>query len=77
MCKVQFSANSRKFIESWKSKVSNAENRSEAKNIAKPQKPEQTQLRETHDHATQGWPKLGLNLGKTVFSSLKFSLVLV
>jgi len=32
-------ANSRKLIESWKSKVSNAQNRSDAKNIAQPKKP--------------------------------------
>jgi len=33
-------ANSRKFIESWKSKVSNSENPGNAENSAKPEKPD-------------------------------------
>jgi hypothetical protein len=37
-------ANSRKFIESWKSQVSNTQNSGNAKNSAKPKKPKQTQL---------------------------------
>jgi hypothetical protein len=37
-------ANSRKFIESWKSQVSNTQNPGNAKNSAKPKKPKQTQL---------------------------------
>jgi hypothetical protein len=37
-------ANSRKFIKSWESKVSNSKNRGYSKNIAKPKKQNQTQL---------------------------------
>jgi len=54
-------ANPRKFIESWESEVSNAENPGDAKNIAKPKKPKQTQLRKTHDSATESRPKLDVS----------------
>jgi hypothetical protein len=51
-------ANSRKFIESWKSSLSNAKNPGNAKNSAKPKKPKQTQLRKTRDSAAESWAKL-------------------
>ena len=55
-------ANSRKFIESWKSPLSNAQNPGDAKNSAKPKKPKQTQLRETRDSATESGPKLDVSV---------------
>jgi hypothetical protein len=51
-------ANSRKFIESWKSPLSNTKNPGNAKNSAKPKKPKQTQLRETCDSAKETRAKL-------------------
>jgi len=51
-------ANSRKFIESWKSPLSNAQNPGDAENSAKPKKPKQTQLRETRGSAEESWAKL-------------------
>ena len=71
-------ANSRKFIESWKSKISNAENPGDPKNIAKPKKPKQTQLRETCDSAAESRPKLDVSArSKLVFQAYKNSLTLV
>jgi hypothetical protein len=71
-------ANSRKFIESWESKVSNAQNPGDGKNIAEPKKPKQTELRETSDSATESRPKLDVSSqAKTVFSSPKPSSTLV
>jgi hypothetical protein len=58
-------ANPRFVIESRKGQVSNAENPSAAKNGAKPEKPKQTQLRETCDSAAETRPKL--DVGKTIF----------
>ena len=67
-------ANSRFIIESWKSSLSNAENPGDTKNIAKPKKPKQTQLRETRDSAKETWAKLDVSAeAKLVFSSLKHS----
>jgi hypothetical protein len=51
-------ANSRFVIEGWKSPVSNAENPGAAKNGAKPEKPKQTQLRETRDSSAKTGSKL-------------------
>jgi hypothetical protein len=69
-------ANSRKFIESRKSKVSNAEDSGDAENIAKPKKPDPTQLRETRNSAAESRPKLDVSVGENCFSSLKVSLLL-
>ena len=64
-------ANSRIFIESWKSPLSNAQNPGDAKNSAKPKKPKQTQLRKTRDSATESRPKLDVSArSKTVFQVL-------
>ena len=56
-------ANSRKLIESWKSPLSNAENPGDTQNIAKPKKPKQTLLRETHDSAAESRAKLDVSAG--------------
>ena len=53
-------ANSRKLIESWESPFSNAKNPGDAKNIAKPKKPKQTQLRKTRNSAEETRAKLGI-----------------
>jgi len=63
-------ANSRKFIESWKSPLSNAENPGDAKNIAKPKKPKQTQLRETRDSAKETWAKLDVSVKHFFLSAI-------
>jgi hypothetical protein len=63
-------ANSRKFIESWKSPLSNAKNRGARKNSAKPKKPKQTQLREKDYPAKESRTKL--DVAKLLFQALKF-----
>ena len=55
-------ANSRFVIESRKSQVPDPENPSAAKNVAEPQKPKQTQLRETRDSAEETRPKLDVTV---------------
>jgi len=71
-------ANSRKLIESWKSKVSNAENPGDTKNRAKPKKQNPTQLRETRDSAAESRSKLDVGIKtKPVFSIHKNSFALV
>jgi hypothetical protein len=67
---VKNNANSRVTLKSWKSKVTNAKNPGAAKNIAKPKKPKQTQLRKTRDSAKESGSKLDVNAAKLVFSSL-------
>jgi len=61
----RFNANSRFTFESWKSPVSNTENPGAAEKSAEPEKPKQTQLRETRDSAAETGPKLDVS---TVFS---------
>jgi hypothetical protein len=60
-------ANSRFIIESWKSPISNAENPGAAENGAKPEKPKQTQLRETRDSAAETGPKLDVSVRQNHF----------
>ena len=60
-------ANSRFTIKSRKSPVSNPENPSAAENGAKPEKPKQTQLRETRDSATETGPKLDVSVKQNLF----------
>jgi hypothetical protein len=62
---VHLSANTRFIIQSWKSQVSDAENPSYKENQAKPEDSKQTQLRKTHDSATETWPKLDVNAQQT------------
>ncbi len=70
-------ANSRFIIQSGKSPISNAENPGYTKNIAKPKKPKQTQLRETRNSAEETGPKLDVSAeAKTVFSSLNIRVAL-
>jgi hypothetical protein len=54
-------ANSRKFIQSWKSPLSNAKNPGDSKNSAKPKKPKQTQLRKTRGSAEEARAKLDVS----------------
>ena len=71
-------ANSRFTIEGWKSPLSNAENPGDAENSAKPEKPKQTQLRETRGSAEESRAKLDVSAeAELVFSSPISVLMLV
>jgi len=61
LCTEKCYANSRKFIESRKSPLSNAENPGDAENSAKPKKSKQTQLRETRGSAAESRAKLDVS----------------
>jgi len=54
-------ANTRLTVQSWKSKIADAENPSPAKSQAQPKKPKQAKLRETRSSAEKAWAKLDLN----------------
>ena len=76
MCTEKYYANSRKLIESWKSPLSNAENPGYAQNRAKPKKPKQTQLRETHDSAAESRTKLDVSVKRIFSIKLNFLILL-
>jgi hypothetical protein len=59
MCvKVEYNANSRFTIKSWKSQGANTKNCGNTQNSAKPKNQKQTQLRKTRHSGKKAWPKL-------------------
>ncbi len=63
-------ANSRKFIQSRKSQVTNTKNPGNTKNSAKPKNSKQAQLREKGNSAKETRPKLDVSAKANLFFTL-------